>query len=367
MREKIVYVRQTKDLLSMISGTGILHALKVQSMFMGRGFYARAGADVWPLKFQRDFWHQLMPVTVMPQPTAQDLDFAQCTDHVFKHLRATRWDRPWYVDWSGGIDSTVIVVALLRNLAPADLDNVIINLNAFSYWEHPDFYRDHIRPNFRCINTQQYDRDVRNCVHHYRVHGDPADMLWGAARSLQAKKDGIDLSRSWRDNDTAWQQFNRRLWGDQAARWIYRVMAQSIESVPQYGVETIADWYWWLNFNFKWVQKMVYDYAPADQPQQYFDNIVPWYADPVYQLWSINHGRFSLLNSSLDAYKSEAKDYIWSWDHNDLYRKFKLKFNSTGRPSSNECWAITDRLAYLDREQLMSNPQLMHDHLVDRQ
>lgn len=367
MAEKIVYLRQSADLVRILGSPDVAWAVDIQKNFMGKGFYARQGLDVWPFGFQRDFWQQIMPVTLMPEPGARHLDFEACTEQVFQRLKKTQWDRPWVVDWSGGIDSTVIVVALLRNLSAADLQNVTINLNAFSYWENPDFYTNHIRPNFRCVNSHDYNQTIRHQPH-YRLHGEPADMLWGAAKALQARKDGVDLARSWRDLDPRWLIFNQRLWGTDASQWILDVMDQSIQSVPQYGVETVADWYWWLNFNFKWVQKMAYDFGHRDRAraQQYFDTVVPWYADPAYQLWSINHGRFSLLDTRLEAYKTEAKDYIWSWDHNDLYRKFKLKFNSASRPETSQCWAITDKFRYLDHAQLAQELNLLQQHRVEQ-
>jgi hypothetical protein len=342
-------------------------AKEVLSNYLGLGFYCRAGLDVWPWQFESAFWHSHMPQTLIPDMPTTELSFDTATNVTANALRQTKFDRPWFVEWSGGIDSTAILVAIMKQFDRADYENVTVLLNATSVWENPDFFTQQIQPNFRYINSDQFDQDLC-CRDHYRIHGDPGDMLWGATKGLQAKKDGVDLTGSWRRRDPRWTQFNDRLFGPEASEWIWQRMAQNIDSVPQYAIESVADWYWWLNFNFKWTQKMVYDLELGHKqiPTNFFASIVPWYAQPIYQQWSMSRGRFSLADGGIETYKAEAKDYIFDWDHNTYYHKFKTKFESGSRnltsTRSSAVWALTDTLQILDHHDLCRDTALIDLH-----
>lgn len=371
MGQKIVFLQQSRIGQSGLHQAnftpGTFLSKDILANYIGQGFYARCGLDTWPWKFEKDFWHTVMPQTRIPDPADTQLDFATITDETAWHFRQTKFDRPWFIDWSGGIDSTAILVAVLKNFDRADYENVTVLMNAASVWENVDFYREHIVGNFRCINTHQFNRSERSRAH-YRMHGDPGDMLWGATKGLQAKKDGLDLSRDWKRSYPAWQQFNAVLFGQKSADWIYRVMAENIESVPQYEIQSIADWYWWLNFNFKWIQKMLHDVSSitVQTPVEFFDCITPWYAQPLYQQWSLSRGRFGLLSGDIESYKIEAKDYIFAYDHNVYYRKFKTKFNSSGHYLGlsllSDVWALTDQLQLLHGDCLLQQPNLIYQH-----
>lgn len=363
MQDNIVYVAQRSAPRQLLdSRPDLALAETIMSGYLGKSFYCRQGRDVWPWKFDHKFWHLFLPLTRMPDSGGSHGDFACITDARANGLRQTRWGVPWYVEWSGGIDSTTVLVALLRNLDPADFDNVHVIMNHASVWENPDFFNDHVKPNFRYVSPDHYQSAVRGKIDHLRINGDPADMLWGAVRALAASKDGVDLSAKWKSRQSSWMQFNYALWGQPATEWLYEIMAMQIDSVPQYDIVTVADWYWWLNFNFKWLQQLVYDFGPADMDcvANYFNCITPWYAGQDYQLWSIDTGRYRLGNR-FDQYKTEAKDYVFAWDNNSYYRKFKLKFESNGRDvtqSTDKFWTLSDKLV------IALPPQISHHSVL---
>ena len=366
---KIVYLQQRNYQWQSAHGqdSELVHGKDVLDNYLGKAFYARCGLDTWPWRFEDTFWHTRVPETRIPDLSSADLDFSSITDSTAVDLRKRRFDRPWYIDWSGGIDSTVILVAIMKQFDRADYENITVLLNATSVWENPDFFTQQIQPNFRYVNTEEFNQELCR-LPHYRIHGDPADMLWGASKGLQAKKDGVDLKRPWRCRDPEWMRFNSRLFGPESAEWIYQHMSQNIDSVPQYSIESVADWYWWLNFNFKWIQKMVYDFG-LDTKQtatEFFDSILPWYAQPIYQQWSIAKGRFSLVTGGVETYKTEAKDYIFAWDKNAYYRQFKTKFDSSAhslvRSKYRSFWALTDQLVLMDHNDLCLEPGLIDSH-----
>ena len=46
--------------------------------------------------------------------------------------------------WSGGIDSTIALAAIVKNWGPADLAQVDVVMNTSSYYENPVFYQQAI-------------------------------------------------------------------------------------------------------------------------------------------------------------------------------------------------------------------------------
>jgi hypothetical protein len=337
---------------------------------LSTSFYARVGHDSCAWRFSKQFWNTVLPCTEMPAPChSSSDDFAQVMDSTVLEYRRELWSRPWYIDWSGGIDSTAMIVAILRNLCAADRDNVTVVMNEFSYWENPNFYKNHVLGNFKCVSPYHYDNHIAHSESHYRFNGNPADLLWGAARALEALHQGIDISAPWRHSNAQWQQLKEHRLGTDAARWLDRMMAQNIDSVPEHDVTTIRDWYWWLNFNFKWLGKLVYNLAndQQDQAKSFLDTNIAWYANRAFQAWSMVHGRFSLADTNIENYKKQAKDYILSWDHDPYYRKFKLKFQSVMRSTNvaPSIWALDQDFRILSSADLNQNPAMVWQHLND--
>ena len=50
--------------------------------------------------------------------------FEQVSDQRCLDLRASHWHKPWVIMWSGGIDSTVMMTSILRNISPGDFKNI---------------------------------------------------------------------------------------------------------------------------------------------------------------------------------------------------------------------------------------------------
>jgi PP-loop superfamily ATP-utilizing enzyme len=46
--------------------------------------------------------------------------------------------------YSGGIDSTLVIISLLKNASEEERNNITILLSENSIGENPNFYKDHI-------------------------------------------------------------------------------------------------------------------------------------------------------------------------------------------------------------------------------
>ena len=83
-----------------------------------------------------------------------------------------------YVTWSGGVDSTGILVSILKNWPEADLSRVVVLCNVYSAEEYPEFFNTIVKKfQVKLIETflEQYTYDG------YLVHGDAGgDQIWGS-------------------------------------------------------------------------------------------------------------------------------------------------------------------------------------------
>src|ERR1700733_10926414 len=63
--------------------------------------------------------------------------------------RAEKLDVSLYSFWSGGMDSTTVLVSLLKNATASQKDRIVVLMSEESISENPNFYRDHVRGKLR--------------------------------------------------------------------------------------------------------------------------------------------------------------------------------------------------------------------------
>ena len=83
--------------------------------------------------------------------------YEECCDRRARELwdLSTELGKPIGILWSGGIDSTGIVVSFLRNFSLAELKSrVKIIISMESILENKNFYTNHILPNFEFVNSE---------------------------------------------------------------------------------------------------------------------------------------------------------------------------------------------------------------------
>src|SRR5262249_200908 len=116
--------------------------------------------------FLRIYDHRLMPVdrseairfpvctkSLFPLPKICEFTKSYeevCNGRALEVLaRAERLDTSLYVFWSGGVDSTCVLVSLLKNATRAQKERIVVLLSEGSITEYPLFYHDHIRGRVR--------------------------------------------------------------------------------------------------------------------------------------------------------------------------------------------------------------------------
>jgi hypothetical protein len=282
-----------------------------------------------------------------------------------------------YVQWSGGIDSTCIVVALLKNLDRACLDQVTICYTYDSVMEYHWFYEKHLIPNVRLQDLNQQTLDLQNTDNAILIDGQTADCLtMSMAPSLDVNmsvRNSQLLVESWRTRpDTLIDYLAKVTQSRDFAVWYYERVKQSVESVAV-PIETYFDFMWWAGFNYDWVYQTFCQWfyiqrLPNFSWQEFSKKYMPWYTSADYQRWSMkNVGAWSKHGNTLSSFKRDAKKYCFDYTHDEWYSNYKTKVSSRGRPFKHDPgqpFAITDDFRVLDLTQdLPEILNLWHTHL----
>jgi len=295
----------------------------------------RFGKELLPFK------NNLMPVLGDQAPAYQadfDETWTQVTDHRYHQLRSTHFARPWLLFWSGGIDSTVQLVSILRNASKQDRENITVVCNNASVAENPRFFLDHVRPNFKIVSSEDTILDRHTLSKYYAVNGHPADALWcqfsGSVQALNLQQPGL-LFKDPAQHDRLVINSMIRLFDCQEdfAQWLYSTVMENIksQSIP---VQTVHDFFWYMSFNYSWsgtkLREMLnIDTQDPDMVALFWSGVVFWYDTDQYQLWSMANNQPGIkYGVSLADYKWTAKQYIHSYDGDEYYLNFKTKISS---------------------------------------
>jgi hypothetical protein len=299
-----------------------------------------------------------------------DLSFTDITDQLACDLLKTKKDKPWLMLYSGGIDSTVMIVALLKNLSKDDRSNVVIACSQHSVVENPRFFYNHIRPNFQIVDSTSIKFGQELLQKYHTFDGSPADQLYGPGIKETLATGNKSLLKDWRrDPDELLQSFER-LCGIGNSHWYYELARENIDStdIP---VNNYYDFFWWTAFNLWWPGEIIQQFKKFQKNDGYTtletfrNNFNSWYSTADYQRWSMNNHLDVRYSTNLAHRKLGSKQYIYEFDRNEYYYHFKTKSASIGRPENIKSWfCLTDdnQSLYLDRDldQILS---LLPDHI----
>jgi len=324
------------------------------------GLMNRTGENVFP------FNSDILPLidSVMPPYNPDfNLSWDEVTDRRAKEIEQLVQveNKKLVVFWSGGIDSTCIVTAILKNFNTANLSQVSIACTAESILENPVFYNKHIVPNFDIVNTNYYvDHHMTNSADTLLVEGFGADTLtMSMSPSLDvcmSVRNGQMLLQDWRTQpDDLIQYLSLVTNSKEFAKWYYEKNFNNITSIDV-PIETYFDFMWWFGFNcdyYNWaLHTWFFSYRHLNIPYTQFKSIcVGWYRNDEYQLWAMkNNGPLVKHGVGLGSFKRHPKQYIYNYDGNEYYYRYKTKINSNGRnqnSTSQKAFAITDQFEIL--------------------
>lgn len=325
-------------------------------------WYIKISERVHPLRhISRDgVWttpwpQELIPKFVMPKydPTYSKT-FSEVTDENAQRIKhRVQTGEKFGVMWSGGIDSTVIVAALIKNLSKKELENIYILCSGESMIESPRFYGNFIHNKIKTLDSRTHKYDTLINMDITPITGDEGDCVFGTQIGLNMYNNFDALieksSPQVRENlkplrtqlinaeahysvfkDLLIQYFNLP-WHPEFGRLLYEKYDYNIKtaSVPVY---SLHDFFWWLIFNVKYLNCSARGSIYYNDTLHWHDvmtRMVNWYNDTDYQLWSMaNNNNGTKIKNHILSYKSASKDYIYDLDKDIWYYTFKSKVDS---------------------------------------
>ena len=249
------------------------------------------------------------------------------------------------VFWSGGIDSTLVLTAFLKNISLADQKNIIVVCNTNSILENFNFYSKYINDKLECLHYNQLEVNSDFLDKHILLHGDPGDCLFGPSSPMYRYfiNRGEHL-QPWRNHLDRMAELLEpvKAHGIHApgfGRWYVDKITRNLEESGQADyVSTIADWWWWTYYNFKWefscqrpffyVRKNFTSNIPTTQVKEYAENV--FFNTDKFQLWSYSNLKSHIVqNFSSITHKEQAKNYIFEFTKDYDYLKNKKKTDAT--------------------------------------
>ncbi len=226
--------------------------------------------------------------------------------------------------WSGGIDSTVALVALLKILEHTDqLHRLTLILSRESIDEYPTFFNDIIKNSlkYQLIESTIYDSIKADDI---IITGEHGDQLFGSDKLKYPIITG--------DAYDSYEQIldfiiSRKLGTDKYTTKIIAYLDPLIQKSP-IKIYNLYDYFWWLNFALKWqTVSMRLIHGLKRNHLDLEKNVFHFFKSNEFQKWSIfNHDK--KIKKEWNSYKFIAKEFIYTYHQDQHYLIHKEKEQS---------------------------------------
>lgn len=270
----------------------------------------------------------VLPHLQMPTMRAFSKSFSDICDEraVFLMEKARRDNRKIAIMYSGGIDSTVILCAFLKNCSENDVrERLLVLLSDHSIIENPNFYNNYIVKYLNCASSFKFPYFLGN-DDYILISGENADQLFGsqvvakfiAYRSFDYLFTPLENAST---EITDWIRLKLKDEHKKYAEHYWLMFKKLCDSAP-IAIDNVYKFFWWINFTNKWqsVYVRILPYAKNRGNIKLEDNYTTFFSPEEFQLWSLNNPD-NLVKESLDNVKFIAKDYILDFNKDTSYYK----------------------------------------------
>src|SRR5882672_5868243 len=292
----------------------------------------RAGIVTMPFRFE--VWEKFrLPV---------DLDgftdtYEDCCNRRAQELLRLQ-DRqgvPIALFYSGGIDSTLVLVSFAKILGAELRSRVKVFLSIDSIRENPNFYYRFIRKNCDIESSEKFPYLFDGS--HIIVGAEHNDQLFGAelVNKIARFTSFEEMKRPYRRKFVT-EVFRARGMQKLGANVWFDIISEHARRAPC-PVETVFDFFWWLNFVFKW--QSVYFRMLLRINKELHGNIDETFIDTFYHHFfsTVEFQKWAMINRDLKigdswrSYKFHAKELIYEFNKDRDYLENKTKQGSLYR------------------------------------
>ncbi|QQG38135.1 MAG: hypothetical protein HYS26_01100 [Candidatus Kaiserbacteria bacterium] len=236
------------------------------------------------------------------------------------------------VSWSGGIDSTLVLISLLKMGSNEQKRRIVVLLSEESITENPRFWEEHIHGKLRVDSSVLFSH--RLGTKDVLLDGEHNDQLFGSdvVGKLIHQLGDEHLHKPY-SRDLFSDFFGRSL-GDQATTDFYLDLFERLKAAAPLSIETNFLYLWWINFALKWqavhLRRLLHT-APRNIrniDQRYIDTkYVHFFGTDDFQRWSMANPD-KRIKDTWNTYKWPAKDIIYDYTKDREYRDSKIKRGS---------------------------------------
>lgn len=269
-----------------------------------------------------------------------------------------RLREPLVVFWSGGIDSTLALTALLQE--GVDPANVRVLYSESSVEEYPLYFETVIQNKIQCeLLTELVSYEIDTGI---SVTGELGDQIFGLLLT-SLNEDGTDFEALTQDyrpwflhrleqgyqtllsinaRDDLKDHFGHCPPSEVAAQ-VLEYLEPQFQKAPN-DIRTVHDLLWWIQISLKWQPKSLEDIGAIHNGEQ-TERIQHFFQTPEYQLWSFHNYRNAIQDSWV-SYKWHAKEIIREFTGDDYYAESKTKHNSKQHVTQDVPGAVAKRKNY---------------------
>lgn len=231
------------------------------------------------------------------------------------------------VAWSGGVDSTAVVVALLKNCPEAERNRIKIVFNEQSINENPNFYKYLITCGVTMIQDEMVTDILREEECDVVTSGWCADQLFGSDINLQ----NPDLYHVPFMDGITWH-IEKRLKAKLSNKSKAILTDIYLDYANKLGIklEQFCQFAWMFNFGCKWTTIKSYkQFALAGTIN--YDKLTAFYDTLDFQRYALSRQDVIAQVNPYQfpmQYKLPLKQYIFEYDKNQEYLTSKTKIGS---------------------------------------
>ena len=255
----------------------------------------RTGYTKYPFKV-----HIRLPWIVPTKP----VNLETACENKIKEIAAINPEQ-FYIYWSGGIDSTLMLVSFLKLI---EHNRITVILSKRSIDEYPNFYENFIRNKLKIL-TLSDDIPKDNGIH---IIGDPADTIWAILDHSFMEGEAVSyLYKPYQE----W--FAYRGADDNFLEKTDAFMKRSGREI-----KTLFEARWWYYLNCKSQSKCVISINSRFDINK---NFCPFYESNDFDTWSFYNTDRMIVGTDWKTYKFPAKEIIYKFAKDKDYLLNKSK------------------------------------------
>jgi hypothetical protein len=284
-------------------------------------------------------WSLAPTVCPIPKITHNELRFDIVIEEIAEQFcqHANQSNKIPYICWSGGIDSTAILVSILKVADSDFLDKVTILYSDRSIIENSYFYYNYIDKKLKTQNIDTFSITSDNYADIIVVDGEAGNQIMGHPSIQRLMYGGQQdlLNQKWRSVD----DLTKIVVG--ATQFSIDIIVESIKFSPV-DIETVHDFLWWANFNLKFDDVLLRkgmsyteNLTPAESKLFFTQGLYRFYTEPKMQIWSMISKDLRRESTAIMP-KHIPKKYIFDFDQNDFYYSNKREEGSISQTFFNK-------------------------------